>query len=352
MRKERNKSKNKKIEEESLVVVPLLFTLALAFGAFIVTLFSTPFLVKSALHKGIVGRDVNKPHRPVVAEMGGLAVFLGVACALSLFVLVVTFQDKDSHSLALALAALASIAIIALVGVFDDLFKLSWRTKLVTPMLASLPLVAITAGNTTMSLPFFGAVNLGWFYTFVLIPLGVTGAANAVNMVAGYNGVEAGIGVVVTAFLLVIAVQTQNWVAAAILASCFGACLAFLLFNWNPAKIFPGDVGTLVIGACIAASVIIGNMEKYGVVLFAPAFFELASTIFYGAQGIKRRVLCHNPQIDERGRLSPPRGTEHYTLFYWILSKKPMKETTLVLTVLALYAACGFAALALYYYKI
>jgi UDP-N-acetylglucosamine--dolichyl-phosphate N-acetylglucosaminephosphotransferase len=332
--------------------MPLLFTLALAFGAFIVTLISTPFLVKSALKKGIVGRDVNKPERPVVADMGGFAIFLGVACALSLAVLVTTFADKDSHSLSLLLAALASIAIIALVGVFDDLFKLSWKTKLVTPVLAAFPLVAITAGDTTMSLPFVGAIDLGAFYTFVLVPIGVTGAANALNMTAGYNGVEAGIGAVMSAFLLAIAVSAQSWVAAAILGACLGACIAFMLFNWNPARVFPGDVGTLVIGACIASAVILGNMEKYGLLLFIPSFFELASTLFYGAQGIKRRVLCHNPHIAADGKLSPPRGAEHYTLFYWILSKKPMRETRLVLTTLALYALCGILALAFYWCKI
>ncbi len=332
--------------------MPLIFTLALAFGAFLVTLFSTPFLVRSARRKGIVGRDVNKPGRPEVAEMGGFAIFLGVVCALSLAVLVTTFNDKDSYSLSLLIAALASIAIIALVGVFDDLFKLTWKTKLLTPVLASFPLVAIKAGSTTMSLPFVGAIDLGLFYTFVLIPIGVTGAANAMNMTAGYNGVEAGIGAVISVFLLAIAVSTQNWVAAAILAACFGACLAFLYFNWNPARIFPGDVGTLVIGACIAAGVILGNMEKYGLILFLPAFFELFSTLYYGAQGIKRRALCHDPHIAGDGRLSPPKGAEHYTLFYWILSKKPMRETALVLTVLALYVACGLVALVVYYYKL
>ena len=252
----------------------------------------------------------------------------------------------------LLLAALASTAIIALVGVFDDLFKLSWKTKLVTPVLAAFPLVAVKAGSTAMSLPFVGAVDFGLFYTFALIPIGVTGAANAINMVAGYNGVEAGTGAVISFFLLAIAVQSQAWVAAAILAACFGACAAFLFFNWNPARVFPGDVGTLVIGACLAAGVIIGNMEKYGLILFIPAFFELGSTLFYGAQGIKRRALCHNPHIAGDGKLSPPRGAENYTLFYWILSKRPMRETALVVTVLALYAVCGVAALAVYWFKL
>jgi UDP-N-acetylglucosamine--dolichyl-phosphate N-acetylglucosaminephosphotransferase len=338
--------------EKGVRVLPTLFTAALAFGAFLVTLLSTPLLIRSARSKGITGRDVNKTNRPEVANMGGFAVFLGIACALSLFVLVVTFQDRDSHSLSLSLAALASIAIIALVGVFDDLFKLSWKTKLLTPALAALPLVAITAGDTTMTLPFVGWIDVGYAYTFLLIPIGVSGAANAVNMVAGYNGVEAGIGAIMSVFLLAIAVQSGNWVAAAILASCLGACLAFLVFNWNPARVFPGDVGTLVIGACIASAVIIGNMEKYGLILFLPAFFELASTLFYGAQGIKRRALCHNPVIAADGRLSPPKGAEHYTLFYWILSKKPMKETALVVSVLALYALCGVLALAVYFYKL
>ncbi|NYZ77855.1 UDP-N-acetylglucosamine--dolichyl-phosphate N-acetylglucosaminephosphotransferase, partial [Candidatus Micrarchaeota archaeon] len=228
------------------------FAFGLAAVAFAITFIATPFYAKRALAKGISGRDVNKPNRPRVAEMGGLAIFAGVAASISLGILYLTFIDANFTLLTLSLAALAALSLIALIGVFDDLFKLTWKTKALMPLAAALPLVAVKAGETVMNLPFLGDVNFGLFYTFILIPLGVTGAANAFNMSAGYNGLEAGIGFIVSAALLSIAVASGSTAAVVVLAALAGACLAFLKFNWFPARVFPGDVGTLVVGVGIA----------------------------------------------------------------------------------------------------
>ena len=315
----------------------------------LVTFFSTPILIASATRKKLFGNDDNKAGRPRVAYSGGFAVFGGMAVAILAAVLYLVFLQKNGLDTVLLLASLASITLLALIGAFDDIFKLSWKTKAMMPLVGALPLVAITAGDTWMSLPFLGWINFGFFYTFVLIPLGVTGAANAVNMAAGYNGIEAGSVAVISAFLLLIAVQAGAFPSAVILAATLGACLAFLKFNWFPSRVFPGDVGTLALGAAVASAVIIGNMEKFGVILFIPAFYELGATIYYFLKGVERRRACHNPVISKNGVLSPPKGAEKFTLFYRILAWKPMREESLVKTVLALYALCGFAALAVFY---
>jgi UDP-N-acetylglucosamine--dolichyl-phosphate N-acetylglucosaminephosphotransferase len=317
--------------------------------SFAITFFSTPVLIASATSKKIFGTDDNKLAKPKVPFVGGLAIFAGMASAVLLSILYFVFLHGDSSTVDLLFAALSAIMLLALIGVFDDFFKLSWKTKSFLPIVGSFPLVAIKAGETVLRLPFFGAVDFGVFYTFILIPLGVTGSANAVNMAAGYNGIEAGSIAIVSAFLLFIAVQANALPSAVILAATLGACLAFLKYNWFPAKVFPGDVGTLVLGAAVASAVIIGNMESYGVILFIPAFYELAATVYYYFKNVERRKACHNPVISKGGFLSPPKGTENYTLFYKILSFRPMREKTLVKTVLALYFACGLVALALFY---
>ncbi len=330
----------------------LLFAFGLAAVAFAITFAATPFYAKRALAKGIFGRDVNKAGHPRVAEMGGLAVFAGVASSVSLGILFLTFIDANFALLTLLLAALAALSLTALIGVFDDLFKLTWKTKALMPLAAALPLVAVKAGETVMSIPFVGDVDFGLFYTFILVPLGVTGAANAFNMSAGYNGLEAGIGFIVSAALLAIAVASGSTAAVVVLAALAGACLAFLKFNWFPARVFPGDVGTLVVGVGVASAAIIGNLEKFAVILIIPAFYELAATVYYAAKGVWRRPACHNPVIAKDGRLKPPKGAEYYTLFYLILSKKPLREADLVKTVYAVYAAFAAIALAVYWLRV
>lgn len=317
--------------------------------SFVTTFLATPILIDSATRKKIFGIDDNKPRRPLVPYSGGFAIYAGIAGGILVAILYSVFLKNDPSELNLMLAALASITMLSLIGIFDDFFKLSWKTKALIPVLGALPLVAITAGSTSLGIPFFGEVDLGLLYTFVLLPLGVTGAANAVNMVAGYNGVEAGTVGVISAFLLFIAVQTGSFPASVILAVTLGACVAFLWFNWFPSKVFPGDVGTLALGAAIASAVIAGNMERYGVILFIPAFYELGATLYYWLKGVERREACHNPLIDREGRLTPPRGTGNYTVFYKLLSWKPMREDSLVKTVMLLYCASGLLALFVFF---
>ncbi len=326
--------------------------LALFFiASFAVTFLSTPILISSATRKKIFGTDINKKNKPKIPNLGGFTLFAGMASGILLCVLYLAFLENNVRETNLLLASLASITLLALIGIFDDVFKLSWKTKALIPVIGAFPLVAITAGSTALSLPFVGEVNFGLFYTFILIPLGITGAANAVNMAAGYNGVEAGSVAVISAFLLFIAVQANAFPAAVILAATLAACLAFLKYNWFPAKIFPGEVGTLILGAAIASAVIIGNMEKYGVILFIPAFYELGATVYYWLKGVERRQAYDNPVISKDGKLSPPKGAENYTLFYRILHRNPMRENNLVKTMLWLYALCGVLALLVFFLR-
>lgn len=330
----------------------LAFLAGIAITAFLVTLLLTRLFIKSALRKGITAGDSNKKGKPLVANMGGFALLAGITGAVSLGIAYLSLVTLETGLFTLLLASLASITLVALIGVFDDLFKISPRLKIILPIFAAVPLIAVTAGETSMVLPFFGAVNFGFAYILLLIPLGITGAANAVNMSAGYNGLEAGIGAIASAFLLAIALLANATGAAILLAALFGACLAFLNYNWFPARVFPADIGTYTIGTTLAVAAILGNMESFAVICLLPAFYEFAATLYYSWKGVERRSACHNPRIARDGSLSPQKGSEAYTLFHRILSIRPMREERLVLTTLFLYALCGCAALAAYFLKL
>ncbi len=328
------------------------FIAGISLAAFLVTLFLTRVFIKSALRKGITACDSNKKNKQVVANMGGFALLAGITAAVSLGIAYLSLVTLETGLFTLLLASLASITLVALIGVYDDLFKISPRLKIVLPVFAAVPLIAVTAGETSMVLPFFGAINFGLAYIIILIPLGITGAANAVNMSAGYNGLEAGIGAVASAFLLTIALLANAIGAAILLAALFGACLAFLNYNWFPARVFPADIGTYTIGTTLAVAAILGNMESFAVICLLPAFYEFAATLYYSWRKVERRSACHNPRIASDGKLSPRANSENYTLFHRILSLHPMRESRLVLTVLSLYAICGCLALAAYFLKL
>jgi len=268
----------------------LLFLAAILATAFCLTSFAMPVIIRKMKVAGIVGKDVNKQGRPEVAEMGGLGIVMGVVGALLLAIAASTFFGY-TFSLTEIMAAMLTMAIIALIGIFDDLFDMRKDVKALLPMVAALPLVAVAAaGSTTMSLPFIGTLDFGIFYIIVLIPLGVTVAANLTNMLAGFNGMEAGMGCVMFACVALLAVANGSTEAALIAVAMEGALLAFLRFNAYPARVFIGDIGTLLIGGALAVSVIIGNIESVGAILVIPyladfvikAYNKFPSTEWWG----------------------------------------------------------------------
>jgi UDP-N-acetylglucosamine--dolichyl-phosphate N-acetylglucosaminephosphotransferase len=207
--------------------------------------------------------------------MGGLFSVVGFAVGIATVIAFNTFGSRFlSIDISQVLAVLSVVLLIAILGTIDDLLGMRQGVKAFMPLLASFPLIAVRAGNTTIDIPFAGETDFGTYYTAILVPLGVTGAANAVNMLAGFNGAEAGMGLVAMTSLAGVAYLNEETAAFVILISAIGALLATLYFNWYPARVFIGDAGTLSIGAIIASAVIIGNFEKAGVIVIIPYLLD------------------------------------------------------------------------------
>jgi len=240
------------------------------------TWFTLPFLIRKLTSAKMVGKDVNKEGAPEVPEMGGLAIIMGAIGSLLFAIALHTFLGY-SLKLPEMLAAMLTMTIIALVGTFDDLFDMRKDIKTLLPMAAALPLVAVSAaGSTEIAVPLLGAIDFGFFYIFLLIPLGVTVASNLTNMLAGFNGMEAGMGSVMFAAILILSFANGSIEMGVLSAAMLGALLVFLRFSYYPAKIFMGDIGTLAIGAALASAVIIGNLESAGAILVLPYLVDFA----------------------------------------------------------------------------
>jgi UDP-N-acetylglucosamine--dolichyl-phosphate N-acetylglucosaminephosphotransferase len=214
---------------------------------------------------------MNSEKQEEIAEMGGLVIAASFGAGMVFAIFLRTFFDLFlSVSLTSILAVLSTVLIVVIIGVFDDLISIRQWIKAIIPVFAALPLMALKEGYSMMRIPFVGMIDFGIFYPLVLVPLGITGAANAVNMLAGFNGLEVGMGVVAVGALAVIAYLIGQTTALIILLAALGALIAALYYNWYPAKVLVGDVGTLTIGAVIASAVIIGNYETAGAIIIIP----------------------------------------------------------------------------------
>ncbi len=247
-------------------------------AAFFSTLITIPYWIKRARRAGLIGRDMNKFKKTEIAEVGGICVVTGFLSGVLFYIAIKTFYFSSLQYVIEILAVVASILIIALIGFIDDI--LGWKIGLrqyQKPLLclfAGVPLAVINAGHSTISLPIVGRIDIGLLYPIFVIPLAVSFAANGFNMLAGFNGLEAGMGSVILTVLGVLTWAKYPWVTL-VAFSAVAALLAFLLYNKFPAKIFPGNTLTYSIGALIAAVAILGDMEKAALILFLPYFLEL-----------------------------------------------------------------------------
>ncbi len=248
--------------------------------SFLIVLFSMPLWIKKARQIKLVWKDMNKLSGEKVAGSGGIMVLLGFIIGLFIFVAYRTFFLDNPLYLIEIISLAALILLAAGIGLIDDLLGwqhggLSARSRIILLIFASIPLMAINAGRHSMSLPFFGAVNLGIFYPIFFIPLGIVGATATFNILAGHNGLEAGQGAIILFALAIAAFFTGNsWLS--VIALCMvAALLAFLFYNFYPAKVFPGDVMTYSVGSLIAIISILGNLEKIAVFFFIPYIIEV-----------------------------------------------------------------------------
>ncbi len=253
----------------------LFISIAISFFA---TVFLTKTWIRAAQRFGLTGNDMNKLEKPKIAEGGGIAVLFGMLAALFFYIFVRTFFFRSSENLIDILAATSALLLAGFLGFIDDV--LGWKQGLLKwqkPMLslpAAVPLMVTNAGHATMNLPLIGKLSLGVIYPLIVIPIGIVGASNAFNMLAGLNGLEAGMGAIMLATLSYVAYATGfNWVSL-ITTLAVVALLAFLAFNKYPAKVFPGDSLTYMVGTLVAVAAILGDMERIALFLFIPYFME------------------------------------------------------------------------------
>ncbi|MBI5047050.1 UDP-N-acetylglucosamine--dolichyl-phosphate N-acetylglucosaminephosphotransferase [Candidatus Micrarchaeota archaeon] len=239
----------------------------LSFG---VTFIFTKLLIPRLKRVGMTGQDENKIDHPEIPEMGGIAIVAGFTAGTLIAIFADSFFGLNVNMIYL-LASILTIHSIAFIGLVDDLIDIPQRVKAFLPLFAAIPLVAVkAAASTVITIPLLGMFDFGVLYILVLIPIAIAVCSNLTNMLAGYNGLETGVGAIAFLALSLIAISRGSTEMGILSVSMLGALLAFLAFNFYPAKIFPGDVGALTIGVVIASAVIIGNIESAGVILVIP----------------------------------------------------------------------------------
>ncbi len=275
------------VEIDEVVLVAVI--LVLSFSS---TFFLTRKWIRSAENAKLLGKDMNKYEKPLVSRSGGIAVALVICFSLLIYIFLKSFYWDTETNVVEAFAISATALLAGFIGFTDDI--LGWKQGLTQfqkflltiPLALPLMVIKLDPKYSVMEIPFFGRVNLGRVYPLLVVPVGIIGAANGFNLLAGYNGLEAGMGLIIfTTFGVASLIVEKLWIS--LIAFIVSATLlAFLYFNWYPAKVLPGNSFTYSVGALIAITAILGNMERLAVWLFLLYFVE--GLLYFRARVIDR----------------------------------------------------------------
>jgi len=286
------------------VLIALVAALVMSFAA-------TPVIKAFAQKVGAmdIPDDDRRVHDHPIPRLGGLAIF--IAFILS----VVLFADISKQVSGILLGAILVVAI----GAVDDVVSLKAWVKFIFQIIAAvIAVMHDVVIQVIMNPNVFSNVdtlNLGPFAIPVTI-IWIVAITNSVNLIDGLDGLAVGVSTISSVMMLVIALLVADANMAVILASLAGACIGFMPYNLNPAKIFMGDTGALLLGYVLSTVSIIGLFKFYAVVSFAVPFLVLAVPLFDTVFAFFRRLLKgQNP-------MKPDRGHFHHRLIDMGLNQK------------------------------
>lgn len=272
-----------------MIILPQmpLYVIAIICGllSFSVTRLFMPKIIQKLEEADIVGKDIHKSWKPVVAEMGGFGIIFGFVIGM--------FSGIYMHDILAfpLLIVLVVILLVGMIGILDDLLALSSKSKFFLLFIAGLPLM------------WAAPPNVGILY-LISLPIALSIGSNLTNMLAGLNGIESGLGVISMTSLTIACIILGKYDVTIISMSMLGALLAFLYFNRYPAKIFPGDTGTLIIGATIVCIAFIGRVKLIALIVLMPNIID-AALKFYSA-GVMNRSQQKPTQLNDEGKLVRP----------------------------------------------
>lgn len=299
--------------------------------AFVVSFALTPVVKILAQKVGAmdVPGEARRVHDHPIPRMGGLAIFLGFIVSMLLFV------DITQEVRGILLGSI----IIVITGVIDDIISLRAWTKFLIQILSAV--IAVLHGvviNVVSNPNVFSsqeAIVLGWL-AIPLTVLWIVGITNSVNLIDGLDGLAVGVSTISCVTILVVALLVSEPNVALIVAALAGACIGFMPYNLNPARIFMGDTGSLLLGYVLATVSVLGLFKFYAIVTFVVPVLALAVPLSDTLFAFCRRILHgQSPFHADRGHF-------HHKLMDLGLNQKQA-----VAILYAISATLGLAAVVL-----
>lgn len=305
--------------ENQLVAYVVLALLA----ALVISFLMTPVVKTFAYKVGAIDvpKDGRRMHKEPIPRLGGLAIFMGFMVSILLFVNIRGNQQMQS--------ILLGAVIIVVLGVVDDIMALPAMLKFVVQIVAAL--IPALNGVTILAFsnPNIFSDRLYWVLGSLSVPftvIWIVAITNSVNLIDGLDGLADGVSAISATTMLVIALLYSEAQVAIVMAALVGACVGFMPYNLNPAKMFMGDTGATFLGYILATMSIQGLFKYYAVISFVVPFLILGLPIFDTSFAFIRRIAHgQSPMHADRGHI-------HHRLIDMGLNQKQAVATLYVIS--------------------
>ncbi|MCR4880987.1 MAG: undecaprenyl/decaprenyl-phosphate alpha-N-acetylglucosaminyl 1-phosphate transferase [bacterium] len=313
---------------KNLITIPIIGFIA----AFFFSILVVPLVRKMCLKEGYYDLpNERKVHKKPIPRLGGIAIWLGTVFALITVVLLQgTYPFGNSIS-----AILVGGTIMFILGMVDDTYGLSAKFKFFVQIGAALITFLLGVQISYVYIPFVG---IHWyFWPLLSLPitiLWVVGLSNAFNFIDGVDGLAGTLGstCAMTIGIIALCLQPPQDTCTLLCFILAGAIVGFLVFNYNPAKIFMGDSGSLFVGFLLATLSIVSVMKSVAFTIFLPLFI-LVVPIFDICFATTRRLL------KGKSPFSPDAEHLHHKLL-----KAGFSHNKTVVTLVAVSVASGMVA--------
>ena len=304
--------------------------LSVYLGSTILATMLTPLVILVARWLNIVDTpDIRKVHFNPIPRIGGIAIFVPMITLIIPVLFLPNIIGDSFHSVqSKVIALLIAAGFMFFTGLVDDIKTLRVRVKFSAQFIAAMIVCSMGIRIYSISITDSLVINFGWF-SWPLTIFWIIGITNAVNFIDGLDGLAAGICAAACGVIAILTLHLGLPVMTIIMLSLLGALTGFLFFNFNPAKIFMGDCGSLFLGFTIASSSVLCATKTHTVVGLALPLLALGIPTFDALFSILRRFL------ERRSIFSPDRSHFHHRLLALGLHQRHAVITAYAITLLA-----------------
>ena len=310
--------------------------------AFITAFVITPYSIRLAKKVGAVDypndRRVNKKPMP---RLGGIAVIAGFL--VSAIYLIITMRIENNIDFITdglgkkLLGFLFGAMVLGITCYIDDVKGISPLVKLAGQLIAAIIVVSCGVRIDNFTIPFKeNSIMINEVISYILTIGWIVGITNAINLIDGLDGLAAGVSTIATVTILLVALQSGDLPVVFLTAALAGSSLGFLHYNFNPARIFMGDTGSMFLGYMFAAISVIGAVKSAATIALIVPILALGLPILDTTFAIVRRYRGGVPIF------KPDKGHLHHRLLAMGFSQRQA-----VLLMYVFSAFLGLAAIAL-----